>query len=228
MWRRLNQIFLRQEPNDVVIPLPNFDDFQYKYAIAPDKAKLKAWNKLRETERRFRFYAWVEPQTHGPSSRHRVLLDDSISAYLLTFEATIQFLKEEFGKPFEDWLRKQEKYSITVKALRTYRNFEAHVEAKPVSKMAMLSISSGFGVEKQIVEHPTSWHFPDIEYAPHKPRVNHLASEEAMNAWNIRRPFLPVAEILLTGLQDLREILVVAEDILNSDSVDISRASDSD
>ncbi len=206
-----------QGPNNdnLVSPLPDFDDFQYKYAIAPETAKLKAWNKLRETERRFRFYAWVEPQTHGEVLKHRVLLNDSISAYLLSFEATIQFLKEEFGRGFDDWLKGHEKYSVTIRALRTYRNFEAHVEAKPAGRMVMLSIASTIGGGKEIVQDPPSWHFPDIENAPHKPRVNHLSDEGVMNAWNIRRPFLPVGENLLTGLQELSEILVDAEDFLD-------------
>src|SRR5712692_11532267 len=90
--------------------LPDFQNFSYAVALAPAGSHIDAWVKLREAERRLAIYKWVEQYNDPSKPQYRVLLNDSVSAFLLNFEATVQFLKEQFkrtSKQFDPWFAKQ-------------------------------------------------------------------------------------------------------------------------
>jgi hypothetical protein len=81
----------------MTLPLPDFTNFLYNIASPPDHPKGAGWDKLKECERRLALYRWAEqinyPQRtphHLPLPRHRVFLDDCLSAFLLTLEAALQ------------------------------------------------------------------------------------------------------------------------------------------
>ncbi len=117
--------------------LPDFEHFSYGHIQQPQSAKLLAWSKSRECERRLAMYLWVEQNNDQANPQHRVLLNDALSAFLLTFEAAIQHVKDQYDAskntpPFEQWLAQQPENDELIKGLRTLRHLEAHVQSYPV------------------------------------------------------------------------------------------------
>ena len=109
-----------------------FDDLKEYIVTIPQGAVLRAWPKLRELERRWLYFEWF---THGVAKKpegFRSLLDDAASAYLMTFEAVIQMMGDQFGQAASQltaWLEAlpPDVYDLTCRGLRTLRNIEAHV-----------------------------------------------------------------------------------------------------
>src|SRR5688572_22989290 len=75
---------------------PDFQNMQYRLATEPSGSRIRAWSKLRECERRLEIYKWVASLNDPRKAQHRILLNDTVSAFLLSFEATIQFLGDQF------------------------------------------------------------------------------------------------------------------------------------
>jgi hypothetical protein len=98
----------------------------------PPGAALRAWPKLQEAERRWIYFEWF---THGVAKEgtgYTTLLDDTASAYLMTFEAVLQMVGNQIGKSGDRltaWLKTlpPDVYDLTCRGLRTLRNIEAHV-----------------------------------------------------------------------------------------------------
>ena len=80
-------------------------------------------------------YKWLEGLNDPANPQHRIFLEDSVSAFLLTFEACAQFLKDQVRFPsgitFRSWLVNIPEYDLTVRGLRSLRHFEAHVDFVP-------------------------------------------------------------------------------------------------
>ena len=127
--------------------LPDFENYRYQIAIAPTGARVSAWSKLRECERRLVMFEWVESLTDSRKAQHRILLDDTVSAFLLAFEATLQFLRDQFAScanapDFWPWLSQQSEYDVVVRGLGTLRHLEAHVESKPLRSAIDFNVSA--------------------------------------------------------------------------------------
>lgn len=146
----------------------------------------------------------------------RVLLTDSVSAFLLTFEAVLQFVKAQFKLEsvtinFEEWLIDQPQYAVYVKGLRTLRHFEAHIEKRPVPQRVRLMIH--VGQASTITD--GKWHFFVLQPTDLKKlRKPELAAED-LDDWNNLADNYDVGEIFKQSLQRLREILVTAEQFLS-------------
>jgi hypothetical protein len=190
---------------------PDFEHFAYQIANTPDGAQLRAWGKLKECERRVEFYSFVERLSDPSRAQHRILLDDSVSAFLLTFESVLQFLKDEICTPqptgdFGNWLITLLAYDHIFRGLRTLRHFEAHVEDLPIPSTIKLTIGG-----PNHLEVTRRWHLPclkssDLEKIDHSPlKENHL--EE----WNYVVTQRSVAEILIEGLKRLFTVLEAGE-----------------
>ncbi len=197
--------------------MPDFENYPYSAAIGSVGSQLDAWGKLREAERRMAFYEWIEGQNDPENPHHRVLIRDSVSAFLLTFEATIQFLKTQFEKKFgkdtfDDWFKQQSQYDVYIKGLRTLRHFEAHITSGPISKRTHLHIESG-GKEKQISRNGHTWHFlplsdSDVEKSVRK---RPLSSRDDRRQWNIYVQIYEIKAVFSEGLHRLKDILEIAE-----------------
>lgn len=119
-----------------MLPIPDYEHFPYGFSPPEVPGELGAWAKLRECERRVATYTWAESNNDISNPQYRVLLNDAVSALLMTIEAVFQFLKDEpFSKPNgpETWLSLQPEYGVLLRGLRTLRHFEAHVESKPAA-----------------------------------------------------------------------------------------------
>jgi hypothetical protein len=147
---------------------PNLTKFSYSIALPPAGAKVSAWDKLKEVERWLAMYRWAESENDPGAAQHRVLLNCMVSAFLLSFEATIQFLKQQWcvcSVPlnFDQWLKAQPEHDLTVRAVRTLRHFEAHVEVKPIPRhidIRSMNIVGGAGTTKIQVD--STWHLPGV------------------------------------------------------------------
>jgi len=109
--------------------MPDFQNFQYHLATIPSGSKIRAWSKLGECERRLEMYKWVASLNDPRKAQHRILLNDTVSAFLLTFEATIQFVGDQLrwsASELGNWIAGQPQYNVTLRGLRTLRHFEAH------------------------------------------------------------------------------------------------------
>lgn len=119
-----------------MLPLPDYEHFPYKFSPPKLPNELVAWAKLRECERRVATYTWAESNNDISNPQYRVLLNDALSALLMTIEAVFQLLKLECfsgTKELEAWLTLQHEYDVLLRGLRTLRHLEAHVESKPVA-----------------------------------------------------------------------------------------------
>ena len=118
--------------------LPDFENYQYTHIRALASPRLIAWGKARECERRLVWYAWVQANNDQEEPKHLILLNDSLSAFLLSFEAAIQHAKDQAGTlshpvSFDLWLASQPENDVLLKGLRALRHLDAHVQDYPVA-----------------------------------------------------------------------------------------------
>lgn len=205
--------------------MPDFQAFRYVIAIPPAGSRLIAWDKLRETERRLAMYKWVEELNDPGKAQHRVLLNDSTSAFLLSFEATIQFFKDQFvqanpSQNFEEWLKLHPRYDLYIKGLRTLRHFEAHVESKPIPRtveveiFAMANISGATSVPGTSKTTGCTWRLPHIPLSElQKLRSKPLTASD-LGPWENLVTTFDAKTVFHGALLRLREILVAAEAVV--------------
>ena len=214
--------FLKQE-NAVANPLdllPDFQTFSYTVAIEPVGSHIDAWVKLREAERRFTMYKWMQQYNDPANPQHRVLLNDSVNAFLLTFEATIQFLKDQFkrtatSQQFDAWLAQQSQNDVHVKGLRTLRHFEAHVEAKPIPRTVHLHINASLGGGKSGTEITgCTWQLPKLTPAELGKLRNSPLSVADLSDWNTLVANFDAKAIFSEGLYRLKSVLETAEKVI--------------
>ncbi len=205
---------LMQKPNRTTLMKttnypPNFANFKYKIAIRPDGSRVRAWDKLQECERRLEMYKWIERQTDPASAQHRILLNDTVSSFLLTFEATLQFISDQFSlKPSElgNWLVKQPQYDVSFRGLRTLRHFEAHVEVKETesSIVAVVGGTAGNSITR-------TWKLPQLQRSELDKLKNHPLKLDHLSVWNTLVMQSDIERIFTDNLLKLKEILAAAE-----------------
>jgi hypothetical protein len=200
------------DPN-AVKPFPDLESFQYAIALKPDRARLGAWPKLEETERRLTVLRWVVSVTDPSRSQYHVLLDDSETAFLLAFEATLQLVKDQFivekvQPQFDQWLPVAQKGrdDLIFRGIRTLRHLEAHVRAELT--------------HSKIVFHPREpnqprvtlqWQLPPLTAATlgrlKHPRLN--ASE--LEQWNAIVRDTAIETLMQQALEELGSVVEAAE-----------------
>ena len=231
-------------------PLPDFTHFSYIIVIPPDQARGQGWDKLKECERRLALYRWAEQINYPgrtphnlPLPRHRVFLDDCVSAFLMTYEAALQFTGDQLQKRkiiphrgLNQWLRSLPEYDLQMKGLRTLRHLAAHKEIKPVSRTAIITLEKDEEIRpgwRQITESTISpiWVLPELttddldtldspELDPIPPRTRKnprvMSSLIDLPAWNslVTNPHNDAPSILEHGLRQAQAILLTAEKLL--------------
>jgi hypothetical protein len=130
----------------MTLPLPDLTHFTHILVSPPVSPRGTGWDKLKECERRLTLYRWAEhlnappePTSYLPLPPHQVFLDDCLSAFLLTFEAALQFVARLFRRlsvspSFNQWLKGLPEHDLYVRGLRTLRHIAAHVEIKPAER----------------------------------------------------------------------------------------------
>jgi hypothetical protein len=194
---------------------PDLDSFHYKIVSRTAVAKLVAWCKLEEAERRLTMYKWAEGKNEPGNPRNRVLLNDAVSAFLLTIEATIQFIKNQVpktrgGRMFDDWLKTLPENDVLLRGLRTLRHFEAHVEPKPLPRVVNLEIEENLSGGDTRTEITTRWVLQEL-----KPgdliKVTRPLKKVDLPHWNTTVTRMDAPTIFEKGLENLEKILQKAE-----------------
>jgi hypothetical protein len=167
--------------------------------------------KLAEAERRLAMYEWVEGLNDPSRAQHRILLDDSVSAFLLSFEATLQFLKTQFEHhqgehKFDDWFRVHPAYDVRFKGLRTLRTFQAHVELKPPPRHVSASFGSG-----PLPPTTCVWRLPKLTLIDLEKLRNPYLKATDLVDWNTQVEQCNIAEIFRSGLEKLKQVLEAGE-----------------
>jgi hypothetical protein len=207
----------------MTIPLPDFTHFTYILVSPPVDPKGKGWDKLKECERRLAWYRWAErldeaitPTRHLPLRRHQVILDDCLSAFLMTFEAALQFVREKLTpqlkpltplgqSPFNYWLRGLPEHDLQM------RGFTAHVKRKP----AWVGVDAVLGKTEEDPSIITAqkWLLPELTPDDLK-KVHAVLSDGDLPAWNALVRSYDAAVILEHGLRQAQAILLKAESLL--------------
>jgi hypothetical protein len=202
------------KPKAYVEP-PDLENFAYKIAVAPNASRVFAWSKFQECERRLEYVKWAESLNDPRLAERRVFLFDSVSAFLLTFEATIQILKSQWKKSvkvdFDVWLKSLSEYDLHMRGLRTLRHFEAHVESRPVTSLVKLHIKSGFGIRKPPPDVSRAWMLKPLQKSDLDRLDRSPLPEAELSDWNAVVSRLDVQGVFVYGLGQLKKILETAE-----------------
>lgn len=192
--------------------MPEFVSIEYEYGNINVTNIDFALDKLRECERRLVYFKWVESKNEPGQPKHRIILDDALSAFLLSYEATLQYIKYKFNQNridpnFDNWIKNQPENDILLKGLRTLRHLEAHVEHKPTPSLVKVKVGSGF-VER-------IWRLPlltkeDIEKLKY-PKINSAECEDWKSLVNSNS----VDDLLEKSLHNLKKILLSANNIVS-------------
>ena len=197
----------------------DFSSFSYSIAQTPTSPKLRAWPKLQECERRLVFYRWVK-ELKDVKTRYRLLHDDAVSAFLLSFEVTLQFMKDQFKQEastqnFDGWVDALAEHDLIVRGIRTLRLLEAHVMEKP----------TGIVVTGQIQDHLPSGRSESAVSPPrhtlsvlqkadlamlNRPRLE----ESELPLWNAHVQATEIDAVFDYALRQLKTILDLAEAIM--------------
>ena len=201
--------------------LPDFQSFKYQVALRPASSLLRAWDKLAECERRLEMYRFVEANNDPGKAQYRILLNDALSAFLLSLEATLQFVKDQCrrSKPalqFDKWLRQQSRYDVTLKGLRTLRHFEAHVLPTPPRSAIVATIGGSLPDGTLATGVSRTWHLPQLQPTDldQLKKWGRPLAPADLNDWNTMAAKLDVKTILADGLTKLRDILLAAEQVI--------------
>lgn len=217
MLSRLKSFFqqapLHENPLD---SMPDFSSFQYQIAVEPPISSVEAWAKLRECERRLALYAWAEARNDPAKAQHRILLDDCLSALLLSYEATLQYVKDQFSRSasqvqFSSWLSQQPDYDVVVKGLRTLRHIEAHVEDVSIQSLIKAILGGSLPDGTSATQVSRTWKLPKLDQDDlNKLRTPPIRPSELPD-WNSLVDQRPAEQMLSDGLARLRGILAAAE-----------------
>lgn len=202
---------LRGNPLD---SMPDFQHFPYVIAVAPPSPRLTAWGKLREAERRLAMYRWSEQLNDPSKAQHRILLDDTVSAFLMNFEATVQFLKTQYEQNpargrFYTWLGTQGAHDVCVRGLRTLRHFEAHVEEKKSPRTVHLHVGTVPPVPARC-----TWRLPELDATELAKLQWPPLQPTDLGAWNALAVGGAVGDLFEDGLSKLKQILDAAEPLV--------------
>jgi hypothetical protein len=195
------------------VAFPDLDAVHEAATLRPVDATLSAWTKLAETDRRLAFFRWLVAITDPARPQYHLLLDDAESAFLLSFEATLQLLKNHFSPPqwqpgFEVWLEdlQQERDTLVFRAVRTLRHLEAHVRADLIP--STLTIHPSSPEEPRVT---IRWQFAPLTAADlNSLRTPHLADAE-LDRWNALARTTAVDVLMAQALGELAEVVGKAE-----------------
>ena len=213
--------------------LPDFANFNYEIAVKPASSRLRAWSNLERCERRLKMYEWTELLVDplSPQKRHRILLDDTMVNFILSFETTIQVLGNQYKgskNSFRVWLENQSTYDVQVRGIRTLRHLEAHVEHKGISKHVgvtahvMVGVAVGMESNKTAKRNGTKdspadgmsgrWQLTQLQNGDlAKLRQPPPILGVELPQWNALVTSTDASKILRKGLEKLKGILLVAE-----------------
>jgi hypothetical protein len=191
------------------VDLPDFDRLESTIP-GPPKGRLRAWAKFAETDRRMTVFDWaVWALAKGGLP---VFMQDLATAYLLSFETTLEFLKDErrdSRRNFERWLSGRAAYDLECRGLRTLRHLEAHIRSGTISAQVGAVADSRFGGPTPAGR--STWFWDAITLADlNALRAPALGTDE-LDAWNSRSHSVPVRGLMIHGLERLRTILKEAE-----------------
>ena len=194
-------------PDDV--KLVDLDQLPYLYATRPSGARLKAWAQLEEVERRWVMFDWATFSVN--SSRGNVaLFNDLASAYLYSFESTLQVLFKERGFPdFNGWLLSHVEYDLCARGLRTLRHLSAHVQKTAFSLQRGAEAHSRFAGSSRGGTYP--WRWSDLTAADLASLENARISAAELPEFNALSESLLALGMMRQGVSALRGILVAAE-----------------
>ena len=170
---------------DPLSSLPDFENFVYSSNLSDQGKYHLAYVKFRETERRLAMVKFAFDQNGESNPRFRVFLNDAVSAFLLTFEATIQFIQQGWGDNYFIWLGNQSEYDTYVRGLRTLRHFEAHVEPRQIPRQVNLHISSTLGGSSVKSEPTSTWKLSTLTEADLKKLKTKPLPLERLEEWNL-------------------------------------------
>jgi hypothetical protein len=162
---------------------------------------------------------WVERLNDPRTPQHRVLLDDCVSAFLLTFEATLQFVNDQFLKrgnmpSFNTWLAQLPRYDLYLKGLRTLRHFAAHIEIKPTPSLIIAVIGESLPNGTSETSVSRRWQLPELQLSDLQKLRTPTLQPNDLPTWNALVERESIVSIFTRGLHQLRNILLEAEKIL--------------
>ena len=190
------------------VPLIDLDTFEYLIAVRQTHWTLRAWALLEETERRWTMFDWATFVVHQPR-RCENLFYDFASAYLYSFEATLQVLKEERQSCNTAWLKGQPPYDLLCRGLRALRNTGAHVRSVSVSARHLQTVTSRFA--HTTTGGTTAWAWPELTRADLDALdTPHLKADE-LDEWNHQSGQLLALGLMRHGLLALRSVLALVE-----------------
>lgn len=191
------------------VPLIDLDTFEYLIAVRQPHWTLRAWELLRETERRWTMFDWATFVVHEPGRCHN-LFRDFASAYLFSFEATLQVLKiEKPALDLKSWLRDQPSYDVICKGLRGLRNTGAHVRQVSVTPDHQRSVISRFA--HTTTGGTTAWAWPGLTAADLTALSTPHLSVADLPLWNSQSADLLTLGLMRHGVLALRSLLEVLE-----------------
>lgn len=197
------------------VEIPDFDQLEYMIAKRSVSTRLpRTWTKCEECERRETVFDWATWALARPIGRTR-MMNDLGSAFLLSFEATRQVLKDEMGQVgllpqgFEKWLTLQPPYDLELRGLRTLRHLEAHVRTGELEQNPDRLVDSRFAGPTPGGRAP--WHWSPIATADLTSLRSPRLLESELQTWNRRCEALLVRGLMLHGLVGLRELIQGAE-----------------
>lgn len=199
--------------------LPDFESFQYQIATRLPVGQLRAWAKLAECERRLALYTFVEAQNDPRKAQYRVFLNDTLSAFLLSLEATLQFLKDQLHpliprRSFDNWLSQQPRYDVVLKGLRTLRHLEAHVVMAPPRSRVVLMIGESLPDGTSATNVSRTWHLPELQPSDLGQLFRPALAISDLKDWNVLVAQSDVGDLLEDGLTKLKDILLAAEQVV--------------
>lgn len=193
--------------------LPEFDQLELHHSNPPEGAILLAWAKLRATERGLLAFDWLVHVVRKPG-HCTSLIDYLASAFLLSFEATLQVLKEEreqsFPNGFDAWLASQQQYTFLCRGLRTLRHLEAHVRPGQLAthhgRTAHSRFASGTDPGNTV-----AWQLPPISELEFQRLKHPKLRIQELPRWNALVADSFAADMMREGLTSLASLVGVGE-----------------
>jgi hypothetical protein len=170
---------------------------------------LRAWTLLEEVERRWTMFEWATFVVNEPG-RCGLLFRDLASAYLFSYEATFQVLKEERPANDRNWLESSvPQYDLACRGLRALRNTGAHVRQVPVGRDHHRSIASRFA--NSVTGGTTAWAWTALTQGDLDALDTHHLRAADLIAWNTVSGELLALGLMRHGVTALRAILDAVE-----------------
>jgi hypothetical protein len=188
------------------VDLLDLDHIELYFNAGTDRFP-RAADKLRETERRWVMFDWATFMIHQPR-RNESLFRDFASGFLMSFEATLQILREERAlSDFEAWLRAQPRYDVVCRGLRTLRHLEAHVQPGKFSPSHAAKVHSRFA--HTATGGTIGWRWEPIlpqDLAQVLAKNSKLAESE-LDEWNRQCEEMLALGLMRHGLQTLHSLV---------------------